>query len=170
MDKTGAMKQKQYIKTLTEDEFRELEKELMEDKKVDMPTSSTTFIPSADIVLVELARKAYRGVDGVSVDGVSPDQPIVINDKGGAQSDSPYRMDLLDGPATLDLGKRLAYGAKRYKPNNWRKIPIDDHLNHALVHIYAYLSGDTTDDHLSGAQARIHFARALQLRPDYRVE
>jgi len=43
-------------------------------------------------------------------------------------------------------------------PDNWKKIPQKDHLNHALAHIFAHLSGDTGDDHLNNATCRLLFA------------
>ena len=44
------------------------------------------------------------------------------------------------------------YGAERYDETftdrNFTKIPPEDHANHAIQHLYAYLAGDTSDDHL----------------------
>lgn len=43
-------------------------------------------------------------------------------------------------------------GAKKYSPYNWEKgMPLVDLLEHALQHIYHYLDGDRTDDHLGHA-------------------
>lgn len=88
--------------------------------------------------------------------GVGPTAPTVTNEQGGKQSDSPYRMDLVPAQAIFTVANILKTGAEKYGENNWRKITVEDHLNHALVHAYAYLAGDSTDDHLG------HFAcRAL---------
>lgn len=96
------------------------------------------------------------------VEGVSPDAPIVYNEQGGGQSHSPYRMDLIDPLAILEVGKALAEGAEKYGENNWKLIPIEDHLNHLLVHIYAYLAGDKSDNHLSHAICRAIFALGVE--------
>lgn len=93
--------------------------------------------------------------------GIGPDAPIETNELGGKQSKSPYRFDLIDAPAIFDLAERLAYGAERYEDENWRKIPEKDHLNHALVHIFAHLGGDKQDKHLEAAFCRLMMALAL---------
>lgn len=56
------------------------------------------------------------------------------------------------------LAQVMARGAQSHGDNNWRRITVDDHLNHALAHIYGYLAGDGTDDHLGHALTRLHMA------------
>lgn len=90
--------------------------------------------------------------------GVGPDAPTVTNDAGGKQSAVPYRCDLLPPRALLDVAAVLKGGADRYGDDNWRAIGRRDHLNHALTHVYAYLAGDRSDDHLSHAACRLLFA------------
>lgn len=94
----------------------------------------------------------------VRLPGVSPDEPTHINERGGGQSALPYRADLLPFTALLSISRVLKTGADKYGPDNWRKIDQDDHLNHALVHIMAWLAGDRQDDHLSHAACRMLFA------------
>ena len=96
------------------------------------------------------------------IPGVGPDAPVIANEKGAKQSASPYRCDLLDGKAILKLSEVLAYGARKYGDNNWRGITLEDHLNHALVHIFAYLAGDTQDEHLSHGLCRMMMAVAVE--------
>ena len=64
--------------------------------------------------------------------------------------------------ALIQIAKVLEYGASRYKPNNWRLIPEEDHLNHALIHLYALEQGDTQDDHLGHFLTRIMMAYATE--------
>lgn len=90
--------------------------------------------------------------------GVGPDAPLAENARGGKQSASPYRADLLPAKAVLDVSRILAIGAKRYAPNNWRKIDQADHLNHALVHILSHMAGDRQDEHLEHAACRMLMA------------
>lgn len=99
-------------------------------------------------------------------DVVSPDAPTTTNEKGGAQSDIPVRFDLIDGRALFEMAKVLDHGAKKYGENNWRLIDVDDHLNHLIMHAYAYLSGDRTDDHLSHILCRATFALGVSLAED----
>jgi hypothetical protein len=95
---------------------------------------------------------------------VSPDAPVHTNDKGGSQSDIPVRFDLIDANAMFEMAKVLDHGAKKYGANNWLKIDVNDHLNHLLMHTFAYLAGDTTDDHLSHILCRATFALGVSLQ------
>lgn len=45
--------------------------------------------------------------------------------------------------------KTLEEGAERYPMNNWRLIPEESHLNHALTHLFAAEQGDKQDDHIA---------------------
>jgi hypothetical protein len=71
------------------------------------------------------------------------------------------RFDRLSTKALFRLAEVLGYGASKYAPNNWRAVPTAEHLNHALVHLFAFLGGDTQDDHLGHAFCRIHMALAV---------
>lgn len=99
---------------------------------------------------------------GKKIENIGPDTPIATNEKGGQQSETPYRFDLIDGKAEFVLAGVLGYGATRYAVNNWRLISLQDHLKHALQHIFAYFAGDRQDDHLGHAYCRIHFAVAMR--------
>ena len=67
----------------------------------------------------------------------------------------------------IRIGKVLQYGADRYEPNNWRLIPQESHINHALIHLVAHLSGDTQDDHLDHALCRLMMAMSTQKSPNF---
>ncbi len=92
------------------------------------------------------------------IPGVGPDAPVHINETGGKQSDIPYRCDLLGGKAILEIARILHKGALKYEENNWRLISCKSHINHALTHIFAYLAGDTQDEHLEHALCRMMMA------------
>lgn len=98
-----------------------------------------------------------------TVKGVSPDAPIVTNEQGGQQSHTPYRADLMPPLALLKVSEVLAIGAKRYAPNNWKKIPPEDHLNHMIIHAYAHLAGDVSDDHVGHMACRAMMAAEMFL-------
>lgn len=99
---------------------------------------------------------------GIS-DIVGPDVEITTNDKGGSQSHIPVRFDLIDGRALFEMAKVLHQGAEKYGANNWRLIDVDDHLNHLIMHAYAYLSGDRSDEHLSHIMCRAMFAQGVAI-------
>jgi hypothetical protein len=80
---------------------------------------------------------------------------IVTNESGGKQSRVDQRLDLFPAEAFLRVGEVLAEGAKKYAPNNWRLIPSRDHLNHCMIHIAKFLSGDTSEDHAGHAACRM---------------
>jgi tagatose-1,6-bisphosphate aldolase non-catalytic subunit AgaZ/GatZ len=77
------------------------------------------------------------------------------------QSELPFAFDLLPPQAMFSMARVLAEGEHKYGPNNWKKIPVRQHLNHAIAHCFAYLAGDITDSHLSHAITRIAFAIEL---------
>lgn len=99
---------------------------------------------------------------GATVRGVDPDAPVVTNEKGGKQSDSPYAFHMIPVSSVLAAAEVCAYGAKKYGETignrNYTKIPTEEHINHAIAHMYAYLAGDRTDDHLGHAIVRTMFA------------
>jgi len=97
---------------------------------------------------------------------VSPDAETTTNERGGMQSHAPVRFDLIDAKALFATAAVLHEGAEKYAPGNWRLIPVRDHLNHLLMHVYAYLDGDRTDEHLSHAVCRAIFALGVELDPE----
>ena len=62
----------------------------------------------------------------------------------------------------INIAKILQYGADRYAPNNWRLIPEEEHINHALIHLIAHLAGDTQDDHINHALCRLMMAKSTK--------
>jgi hypothetical protein len=87
--------------------------------------------------------------------GVGPDEPTVQNEMGGKQSKLEYRFDLLPAQALAQIAEILYHGAIKYGEDNWHSIPSRDHLNRAITHAYAYLSGDAQDDHAGHAACRM---------------
>lgn len=101
------------------------------------------------------------------IHGVGPDTPVAENEQGGKSSKLDYACHLLDGPAILHVAAIVHQGAKKYARDNWRRCSEEEHVNHALVHLMAYLAGDTQDDHLGHAFCRLMMAQAKNLRPDF---
>ena len=63
----------------------------------------------------------------------------------------------------ISIAKVLQFGASRYKANNWRLIPQEEHINHALIYIVAHLAGDTQDEHIDHALCRLMMAYATEV-------
>lgn len=83
------------------------------------------------------------------------------NEQGGKQSKTKCRFDLLPPAALFRVAEVLNEGAVKYGDNNWRQIEVNDHINHALNHLFAHLANDETEDHLSHAMCRLLFACEL---------
>lgn len=64
--------------------------------------------------------------------------------------------------ALVEIAKVLQYGASRYEANNWRLIPQEEHINHALIHYLAYLLGDEQDAHIEHCMCRLMMAYATE--------
>ena len=64
-------------------------------------------------------------------------------------------IDTLTNEPLTTIAKVLEEGLKKYPRDNWKLIPYEDHINHALCHLYMFLKGDIQDRHLDHAIARI---------------
>lgn len=57
------------------------------------------------------------------------------------------------------VAEAMAHGAAKYGEGNWTLgMPVKFLLNHALAHIYNWLDGDRTEDHLGHAAANLLMA------------
>lgn len=99
--------------------------------------------------------------------GLAPDTHTVTNEQGGEEAATSYAFDLVDPHAMFVLATVMAEGREKgYKKDNWRKIGVDSHLNHAIGHIMAYWAGDRQDDHLGHAFCRLMFAVAVSIEEE----
>lgn len=112
----------------------------------------------------DIFAETYEPVgDKRMIPGLGKDAPTITNEHGGKQSLLPYRFDLMDPHALFALAKVLHMGAEKYGEDNWRNITVREHLNHLLAHVFAYMAGDESDDHLEHAFCRAMMAVALHL-------
>ena len=91
---------------------------------------------------------------------------IDVNEKGGKQSAVSERCDLLPPRALLAAARVLAQGAAKYGEENWRLLPVKDHVNHAIRHLLLSRTDDTSEPHLEHAACRILFALDEVLRAE----
>lgn len=94
----------------------------------------------------------YLAIKYIAMYMLSPDSWCLKDAMGYLENDGAEMV--------TTIAKVLKYGADRYEPNNWRLIPQEDHINHALIHIIAHLMGDTQDDHIDHALCRLMMAYA----------
>lgn len=100
------------------------------------------------------AYRCYRAMENIATF-------MLLNDNLFLQ----YALDDLEPEEVqqmIRIAKVLQFGADKYKPNNWRLIPQEEHINHALIHLMAALAGDTQDDHLDHALCRLMMAYATE--------
>lgn len=82
------------------------------------------------------------------------DHGVVEFDTGAVRSDDVegVRYDLVTPIGLRRVAETCQEGAQKYDDYNWeRGMPISDLLNHAISHLYNYLAGDRTEDHLGHA-------------------
>jgi hypothetical protein len=96
------------------------------------------------------------------------DARVVDAGNGATQAELPYAFTDLDPLALFRMAQIMAEGSQKYGPPeiNWRLIAERDHINHAIAHLYSYLAGDTTDDHLGHAACRVMGALQVHLQKE----
>lgn len=105
------------------------------------------------------------------IKGVGKNTEIIVNEHGGKQSKIPYNFIGMDAKAMFAMAKVLQEGKEKYgNDENWRKIPVDEHLNHLITHAYAHKAGDTSDEHMSHIMCRALFACAVWLQEQEKQE
>jgi hypothetical protein len=78
------------------------------------------------------------------------------------------RYDLISPIGLAAVAAACAEGASKYGDFNWEKgMPANDMINHALRHIYLFLSGNRDEDHLGHAAWNVLAAiHSLEVWPD----
>lgn len=105
------------------------------------------------------AYRCYRAIENIADFMILDDNKFLI---WAIDDLEPEEMEQI-----IRIAKVLQVGADRYEPNNWRLIPQESHINHALIHIVAHLAGDRQDEHLDHALCRLMMAYATEKSPDF---
>lgn len=111
--------------------------------------------------------------DEITINGKIESSKIKEKSEGNKHDQEKTRLDLLSASWIEGVGHVLAFGARKYSDNNWRKgIQHTRLLGAALRHTFAYLRGEDLDpetghSHLLHASCSLMFAYELsQTRPD----
>jgi hypothetical protein len=75
-------------------------------------------------------------------------------DTGAVRSDDcdQVRYDLISPIGLRALARTYHEGAVKFGSHNWENgMPVADLLNHAIAHIFNFLGGDRSEDHLGHA-------------------
>jgi hypothetical protein len=93
-------------------------------------------------------------------------QEVDVNEHGAKQAKIAFRHDLVDDKAQRREAIVLAKGVQDYGLDNWRGIPIADHISHAIDHLYKAANGvQDGEDHFAHAMCRVMFACAIDSDP-----
>lgn len=89
---------------------------------------------------------------------VKKDGETITNEQGGKQSFLLADFQCIPPVVLRLLAQCLGFGKLKYGFENWKRIPQDDNLSHAMNHINEYRMGDRSEPHLVNAMARLTFA------------
>ena len=80
------------------------------------------------------------------------------------------KLHLLPPKAVIEVGKVLTFGAAKYDPENWKKVPDlqNRYTSAALRHIFAHMDGEELDpetslSHLAHAMCCLLFKLEIEL-------
>ena len=86
--------------------------------------------------------------------GIQPDVPTEVNENGGRQSATPYAFHFLPPHAMFAAAEVAKYGAEKYGETlfdrNYKKIPPEEHVNHAILRAMFAFEVDHERDRVDG--------------------
>lgn len=77
---------------------------------------------------------------------------------GAVQNYVEEAFELVPYPTISAIASTMKEGMEKYGYRNYMGIPKEEHVGRAIRHMYKYLSGDTSEEHLAHAITRLGFA------------
>lgn len=87
-------------------------------------------------------------------DAVHEGDQILVTQNGASRStdSGKGRFDLISVHAIMRVAKHYENGAKKYKDRNWEAgMSMSRYISSALRHLFKYIGGDRSEDHLAAA-------------------
>lgn len=85
-------------------------------------------------------------------------EELEIKENGATQTKVAEGYEYIPVPALEALARTMKYGGEKYGRKNHLKISCEENLGRAVRHVYKYLDGDTTEEHLDHAISRMAMA------------
>lgn len=103
-------------------------------------------------------------------DNIDMRELVIVANTGMKFDTNKMRFDLIPAIATEGLAAVLTYGAKKYKPNNWRSVDPERYVAAFERHWHAYISGELLDPesglpHLAHCMTNLAFLLELGYKP-----
>jgi hypothetical protein len=92
---------------------------------------------------------------------VASEGQTVTNEQGGKQAFTEADFSQIPPFALRLLAQCCGFGSRKYGPGNWKKIPIESQIAHAMNHLNEFRLGDRSEPHLVNAAVRVMFALEL---------
>lgn len=80
-----------------------------------------------------------------------------VGANGGSQSHLKVAFHLIPYCVMADMARVYWEGTQKYGDSNWKLIPDYEHIDHAIHHLYSYLSSENGEE-LAHALVRVSFA------------
>lgn len=81
-----------------------------------------------------------------------------MKESGAVQNYVEEAFELVPYPTISAIASTMKEGMEKYGYRNYMGIPKEEHVGRAIRHMYKYLSGDTSEEHLAHAITRLGFA------------
>ena len=88
----------------------------------------------------------------------APEDEVEVTPQGGKHTRINRAFHHLDPELMLSLARVWYTGGQKYGRNNWKQISTEDHLNHALAHVYEFMADPEDTDALEHAISRLMMA------------